>query len=216
MRYLFFDIECCDGAHMCEFGYVLADGNFEVTERECLLMAPEHPFNLSNRVGEKYINLHFTEEQYNASPTFPHYYEKIKGILEAKGQTIIGFSTANDFRFLRTACKYYGLAPYQFSYYDSQTIYATLYNCGARTSLEKAAEGMGIPLDVTLHKSDDDAALTYELTKAMCKDYEMSFEKLYAGYLKEKNKPKTYLEDVHYTLGDLLKDKGFDFSDIDN
>lgn len=27
MRYLFFDIECCDGKHICEFGYVITDIN---------------------------------------------------------------------------------------------------------------------------------------------------------------------------------------------
>lgn len=25
MKYLFFDIECCDGHHICEFGYVLIE-----------------------------------------------------------------------------------------------------------------------------------------------------------------------------------------------
>lgn len=29
MDYLFFDIECCDGRNICEFGYVVADENLK-------------------------------------------------------------------------------------------------------------------------------------------------------------------------------------------
>ena len=29
MNYLYFDIECCDGNHMCSFGYVITNENFE-------------------------------------------------------------------------------------------------------------------------------------------------------------------------------------------
>ena len=36
MKYLGFDIECCDGQHICEFGYVLIDENFSVLERDCI------------------------------------------------------------------------------------------------------------------------------------------------------------------------------------
>lgn len=28
MRYLAFDIECCDGKHICEFGYVITKDKF--------------------------------------------------------------------------------------------------------------------------------------------------------------------------------------------
>lgn len=37
MNYLFFDIECCDGAHICEFGYVLTNDKFEVLDRDFFL-----------------------------------------------------------------------------------------------------------------------------------------------------------------------------------
>ena len=33
MRYLAFDIECCDGKHICEFGYVITDEKFIVEEK---------------------------------------------------------------------------------------------------------------------------------------------------------------------------------------
>lgn len=34
MKYLFFDIECCDGNHMCSFGYVIVNNNFEILEKK--------------------------------------------------------------------------------------------------------------------------------------------------------------------------------------
>ena len=33
MRYLCFDIECCDGQHICEFGYVITDENLAVQKK---------------------------------------------------------------------------------------------------------------------------------------------------------------------------------------
>lgn len=30
MRYLAFDIECCDGKHICEFGYVITDEKYNI------------------------------------------------------------------------------------------------------------------------------------------------------------------------------------------
>ena len=30
MRYLFFDIECCNGRDICEFGYVITDTEFNI------------------------------------------------------------------------------------------------------------------------------------------------------------------------------------------
>lgn len=30
MRYLAFDIECCDGKHICEFGYVITDEKYYI------------------------------------------------------------------------------------------------------------------------------------------------------------------------------------------
>ena len=30
MKYSFFDIECCDGNHICSFGYVIVNKNFKI------------------------------------------------------------------------------------------------------------------------------------------------------------------------------------------
>ena len=44
MKYLFFDIECCDGNHMCSFGYVIINSDFEILEKRDLVINPEKVF----------------------------------------------------------------------------------------------------------------------------------------------------------------------------
>ena len=80
MKYLFFDIECCDGHHICEFGYVLIDGQFNILERDCLTIDPGHKFKLTGREHESDIQLAFPEEVYYSSPKFDFYYDRIYGL----------------------------------------------------------------------------------------------------------------------------------------
>lgn len=49
MRYLCFDIECCDGQHICEFGYVITDENLAVQKKGILLINPREKFRLTGR-----------------------------------------------------------------------------------------------------------------------------------------------------------------------
>lgn len=41
MKYLSFDIECCDVQHICEFGYVIIDEQLNVLERDRITINPE-------------------------------------------------------------------------------------------------------------------------------------------------------------------------------
>ena len=63
MNYLFFDIECSDGRHMCSFGYVLTDSNFAILKKEDILINPEAPFRLSRYNGEPQITLGYPKEK---------------------------------------------------------------------------------------------------------------------------------------------------------
>ena len=49
MKYLSFDIECCDSKHICEFRYVLIDEQFNVLERDCITINPGYKFELPGR-----------------------------------------------------------------------------------------------------------------------------------------------------------------------
>lgn len=156
MKYLSFDIECCDGQHICEFGYVLIDEQFNVLERDCITINPEYKFKLSGRERESDISLAFPEDVYYNSPTFDFYYERIKRILTTPDCQIIGFSLSNDAGFLATAYELYGKEPISFTYYDFQKLYQGYTKAKNRTSVEGFVEELQIS-DITLHKSDDDS-----------------------------------------------------------
>ena len=163
MRYLSFDIECCDGHHICEFGYVLIDEQFNILERDCLTIDPGHKFKLTGREHESDIQLAFPEEVYYSSPKFDFYYDRIKALLTMKECQIIGFSLSNDTGFLATACELFGKEPIPFTYYDFQKLYQGYTKAKNRTSVEGIVKELEI-IGIQLHKSDDDA---YAVIKAL-------------------------------------------------
>lgn len=163
MKYLSFDIECCDGHHICEFGYVLIDEQFNILERDCITIDPGYKFKLSGREHESDIQLAFPEEVYYASPKFDFYYDRIKALLTTPDCQIIGFSLANDTGFLATAYELYEKEPISFTYYDFQKLYQGYTKAKNRTSVEGFVKELEID-DIHLHKSDDDS---YAVIKAL-------------------------------------------------
>ncbi len=155
-KYLSFDIECCDGIHMCEFGYVVFDSDFNLLEKDNILINPEHDFRLTGRPHEDDLYLYFSEKEYKAAPTFSDVYSKIENIILNPEYTIIGFSMSNDSGFLATACERYDKEPIRFEYYDFQKMYKAYSKSKQRPSVERFVSELGIK-GITLHKSDDDA-----------------------------------------------------------
>ena len=156
MEYISFDIECCDGKHICEFGYVRVDEEFRVAEKECLLINPEHRITLSNRRSVGDMKLAFPDKEYYAAPTFARRYEHIRRLLTDPNVTILGFSLQNDVGFLRTACDEYGLPHIPFKYVDFQKLYRAYTKAKQDASVGAFAQELGIE-DIRFHKSDDDA-----------------------------------------------------------
>ena len=99
MRYLAFDIECCDGKHICEFGYVITDEKFNISEKSVITINPESKFTLIGRSNDRDLKLSFSEKQYYESPNFTTYYEEIKRLLEHPDQIIVGHAVGNDAKF---------------------------------------------------------------------------------------------------------------------
>lgn len=156
MKYLSFDIECCDGRHICEFGYVIIDEQFNVLERDCITINPEHKFKLCGREKERDITLAYPEHVYFNSPTFDYYYDRIKTLLTMPNCQIIGFSLKNDVNYLTTACDLYGKESIYFKYYDFQLFYQAYTKAQNRTSVKGFVKELEIS-NITLHKSDDDS-----------------------------------------------------------
>lgn len=178
MRYLAFDIECCDGKHICEFGYVITDEKFNIIKKSVITINPESKFNLVGRPGSRDLCLSFSQEQYYNSPIFTTYYDDIKNLLEYSEQIVVGHAVGNDADFLRTACKRYNLSPINFQFFDSQKAYSEYANIKKRVSLENAENEMSLEKPERLHKSDDDALLSLRLVQAMCQNLEINLMQL--------------------------------------
>lgn len=178
MRYLAFDIECCDGKHICEFGYVITDENFNPLERNVFIINPKKPFYLMNRPHQEDIELFYSEEIYFSSPQFTEFYDKIKQLLEYPDQIVIGHSVGNDIGFLARACERYKLPYLSFEFLDSQRVYSAFANHKKSISLESAQQVLNLDKTEYLHKSDEDAVLTLKLVQSICNQLDVSLKDL--------------------------------------
>ena len=168
MDLLFFDIECCDGKHICEFGYVLTDMSFNVLEQDVITVNPEMPFELSGRPNQRDIELFFSDAKYYMSPVFPEYYERIKGLIEAPERIVMGHAIGNDAKFLRTACERYGLDPINFRFCDGQRLFDVEMNTENSISLEDAVTAFELPKPEYFHRSDCDAIASMTVIRELC------------------------------------------------
>ena len=174
MELLFFDIECCDGKHICEFGYVLTDMQFNVLEQEVITINPDMPFSLSGRVGQKDIELFYSDAKYYMSPLFTEYHKKIKELIEAPDRLIFGHAIDNDAKFLRTACERYGLDHISFRFCDGQKVFDIEMKSGKNISLEDAVTALELPRPEYFHRSDCDAFASMLVIKALCQRMDMT------------------------------------------
>ena len=191
MKYLFFDIECSDGKHICSFGYVLTDDNFKIIEKEDILINPEAIFHTGawskskreKNVRDRGIDLAYPKEKFLASPKFPHYYERIKGLLTARGVMVIGFSCDNDARFIMRATEKYKLPYINYTICDIQRAYREYKEVCDQPALEKVLEDLGVSVaDHVAHRSDEDAEVTMLVAKAMCKRLDIDLKELIEKY----------------------------------
>ncbi len=217
MNYLFFDIECCDGIHICEFGYVLINERFEVVERDCIPINPERKFNLGRRKSSREISLAFTDQEYYNSPKFSEVYQKLKGVLTKEDSVIIGFSVKDDNKFLATAWDRYKLKPIRFKYYDMQKLYTAYAKIKNPPSVEKMMNGLGLE-DVIFHKSDNDAYAVMLSLKVICERENSSIEETLKKLCKINNnykieqskdhitvKTANYRESTPITIGEIMR-----------
>lgn len=86
MRYLFFDIECCNGRNICKFSYVINDDKFNILEKKDIIINPENKFNLTGRSDSRDSYLYYPKSTYYKSYKFPHFYDDVKEIIERSDQ----------------------------------------------------------------------------------------------------------------------------------
>ena len=169
MQYLFFDMECADGTHICSLGYVLTDAYFSVREKKDILINPDCPFKLSRAGFDPWIRLAYTEKQFYAHPKFPARYDEIRSLLCAPDRVLLGHSITSDLNFLIKACMRYDLPLLLPDVYDTQLMYARYKAEKQARSLEYIVADLGADTThLTEHKSCDDAEMAMLTAKRLC------------------------------------------------
>lgn len=181
MKLVFFDIECA-GVHktyakICAFGYVVCDENFNILEKEDILINPCGRFELTDRKGEKGITLPYEYAEFKKYPPFPSAYKRIKELLEDKEARVFGHAVLNDVKYLNLETRRFKLPSFKFKFNDSQLIFMTYKNdFSHQFGLESIAENLGV--EFTPHRAADDAYATMRIVEAMCRIYGCGFDEL--------------------------------------
>lgn len=214
MKYLFFDIECSNCFNgigkMCEFGYVLTDENFNVLKKDDIPMSPGegrgNRFHLKGRKNEKDLELAYDYDFYFTQPEFPHFYERIKALMEDPDTTCFAYSMDNDIPHLHHSCTRYKLRPFKYVCYDVQQFVAAYLEKKGQMSLFNACKSIVGPNSVVKlqeHLSRDDAEMEKLIFDAICTLTKCSSKELlekstfartysleYMNHLEEKTKEK--------------------------
>ena len=179
MKYLFFDIECSNCFNgigkMCEFGYVLTDESLHVMKSGEIPMSPGKgraaKFHLTGRKHEKDLILAYENDYYFEQPEFPHFYKKIKEMVEDPDTVCFAYSMDNDIPHLYNACKRYRLEPFKYECCDVQKIVAAYFKKKDQVSLRKAClkiVGPNAILKLQEHLSRDDAEMERLVFEGIC------------------------------------------------
>lgn len=174
--YLYFDIEsanCYGGeGHICSFGYVICDSNFNILEMDDIVMNPRAEFDPGLFGENSRCRLAYTEEEFLSQPDFEHYYERIKNLLTEPGRKNVGFAVENDVGFIVCACHHFKLPQIGFHAYDTHVIADTVN--GAHKGLSGWLDFYKVNTDgLCAHKSSDDAKMTMLLTQKICQQLKL-------------------------------------------
>ena len=178
-KILCFDIERCDGGSvgsLCSLGFVTAEAG-EITDKQDLLVNPACGFNPMLLKG-KHFKLQYPKSVYRSSPGFKHYYAQLKELFAS--HTVVGFSVANDVKYLNDACMFYNLDFIDYDFFDIQTLLALHLNERRNYSLADAAARYGI--EFLPHSSADDAEASYKVLRGILTDEGLSLEQFLEKY----------------------------------
>lgn len=179
MEYLVIDTESCTGkdrdGSLCSLGYVVCDENLNILKKEDVLINPlPKRFAVGDKKNAKRTGVTFAYEveEFRKAPRFSERYHFLKNLFE--NRLVVGFSMTNDIKYLNDACDKYKLPRISFEFIDVQFIYQLLRPEQNSVGLKTLAEKYG--LTYREHRSDDDAAATAMLLKAVLKENGLSFD----------------------------------------
>ncbi len=178
MRYLFFDIECanCFGGtgKICEFGYVVTDSEFNIIQKEEILINPKSDFDwfvLKNMLA-------YSKKDYKVAYEYWYYYDKIKSLLENKDTIIIGHTTDADAKYLADESKRYSLPFINFEFVDCKWIDRQISGRKRGLGVDALIEEYHIEQQLCEHKACDDAEATMQILKTICVKENMSIDQI--------------------------------------
>lgn len=177
MNLVFFDIECASvfktSAKICAFGYVLCDEQFNIIEKEDILVNPKGKFHLTDGRGEHGLVLPYEYSEFKNHPVFPQIYNRIKKLLEDKNNLVFGHATINDVNYLDLETRRFQLPPFDFDFSDSQLMYMTsIKDFSRQFGLEYITKDLDV--EFTPHRAADDAYATMRVVEALCKKHDCS------------------------------------------
>ena len=192
MKYLFFDIECSNcfsnKNKICEFGYVLTDENYNVLRKEAIPMSPGDKRNREDRFDESIYEREpdfqwaYDYNYYFECPRFPHFYEKIKKLIEDEDTMVFGYSVDNDIRYLESEFKRYKLDYFNYKVCDVQRI-MNYYSKekekvnGLKNTFLKLCPATERTM-VQSHLSRDDAYMSMRILQEMLKNLDVSVKEI--------------------------------------
>lgn len=184
MKYVFFDIECAcvykNIAKICVFGYCEADEQFNILKKEDILINPNGKFHLTDHDGDGIV-LPYDYASFSSLPDFPHFYPRIRELLEGEDVMVVGHATINDVKYLNLETRRYKLPPLTFSYVDTQILYMAMTDIYDRQAgLETLTKELNI--EYTPHRAADDAYATLRVAQQMCRMEETTFPELLRKY----------------------------------
>ena len=179
MRYVAFDIESTDGCfgngNLCEFGYVVADENFNIIEQNNILVRP-----VSKNFTESFhIKLFYPMSVYRAAPPFVDNFERIRDILCAPDTIVLGHAVHNDIICINAACSINTLPCYDFRYIDTQLLYSAYNDIPNIMSLDKIATAMDE--EFMHHRADEDSRMSLLTLKHIINQSGKNFDELLAS-----------------------------------
>ena len=159
MKYLFFDLEYATSKNrkpiICEFGYVVTDENFNIIEKNNLIINP----NIERDQWDKTVVddiLTRKVEDYEGSLKFDEYYQIISNLIN-ESKCVFGFSAYGDVRAFNNNCKAYGLANIDFEFFDIQYFYQKVKSMDHILSLSNCLKDLGIEGDKKEHDAEADS-----------------------------------------------------------
>lgn len=180
MRFVAFDIESPDGyfaqGNLCEFGYTVADENFNIIEVKNLLIRPVVPITKPNYR----IKLEYPIALYNTAPLFAEHYERIVRLLSNSDTIVVGHAIHNDIFCLNCACSRNTLKPINLTFIDTQILYGIYKDDKKIMSLDKIAEEIGEKF--THHRADEDAKMSLLTLKYICEKEGLGYKDLLDKY----------------------------------